>query len=175
MSKLVVAALAASVVGVGLVAISASRKPMPTDLRQKAVEVALDEYDRVNTPGNSADPSEYWRVASGLDLSDSQVSNLDWCGGFYLWALKVAGLASDDIEWKFDGTGMQSAGLRPTSDPQPADLAYFNRNQHHAMVESVDGDTVNLINGNGGGKGITRTSVDKGAVTAFFSVESLMS
>lgn len=174
MSRTGVAALLATVVGVGIISVVSSRKTEIIDQRGAVVMAALDEFERVNTPGNLADPSEYWRVAAGKELTSSQVEQLDWCGGFYVWALKMGGLASD-LFWNLNGSGFQSANLPQTNDPHPGDLAYFNKNQHHAMVESIDGDTVNLINGNGGGKGITRTSVDKSTVAGFFSIEGLLS
>lgn len=153
--------------------------PAPADrgdaLRAAAVGAARSEFDRVNAPGApNANPADYWAVASKQTLTPAEVEALDWCGGFYLWALKVAGLAPPTLYWKFDGTGIGSAKLQATRDPKPADLAYFTKNQHHALIESVDGDTIHLINGNGGGKGITRSSVHRSQVAGFFSVEPLL-
>lgn len=151
--------------------------PPPTgDRRAGAVGAALAEFERVNAPGApAANPADYWAVASAQRLTAAELKDLDWCGGFYLWALKVGGVAPPDVFWKFDGTGIGSARLRPTNAPKPADLAYFTEKQHHAMVESVSGDVVHLINGNGGGKGITRSSVARRQVAGFFSVEPLLS
>lgn len=177
MSKAGIVAALAAVISIGIVSTISSTKKFDgpaKSRRQDAVDAAIQEFERVNSPGNLADPVEYWRVAAGVELSDSQSKKLDWCGGFYVWALKMAGLATD-LFWNLNGSGFQSAHLQPTNSPLPGDLAYFNKNQHHAMVESIDGDTVNLINGNGGGKGITRTSVDKSKVDGFFSIESLLS
>lgn len=144
-------------------------------LRAAAVAAARAEFERVNAPGAPrVNPADYWDVAAEQSLSPAEVKSLDWCGGFYLWALKVAGVAPPTVFWRFDGTGIGSAKLRPTNDPKPADLAYFTRNEHHALIESVDGDTVHLINGNGGGKGITRSSVSRSQVAAFYSVEPLL-
>ncbi len=144
-------------------------------LRLMAVAAALGEFERVNKPGAAkADPAKYWALASKQTLTPAEVKALDWCGGFYLWALKVVGLAPPSLFWKFDGTGIGGAKLTPTRDPKPADLAYFTKNQHHALIEAVDGDTIHLINGNGGGKGITRSSVSRKQVAGFFSVEPLL-
>lgn len=136
---------------------------------------ALAEFARINAPGAPpVNPNDYWQLAGEKPLTADEVRKLDWCGGFYLWALKVAGIAPPSVTWRFDGSGLASAKLKPTTDPQPADLAYFTKNQHHAMVESVDGDTVHLINGNGGGKGITLTTVQRKQVAGFFSIDPLL-
>ena len=160
---------------------SSSPAPAPSSgdrestLRAAAVGAALSEFARVNAPGApAADPADYWNVAAKQRLTAAELKDLDWCGGFYLWALKVSGLAPADLFWRFDGTGIGSAKLRPTISPQPADLAYFKQNQHHALIEAVDGDTIRLINGNGGGKGITRSSVSRRQVAGFFSVDPLL-
>jgi hypothetical protein len=148
----------------------------PGDRRAAAVGAALAEFERVNAPGAPpANPADYWAVAAAQTLSAAELRALDWCGGFYLWALKVAGVAPASVFWRFDGTGIGSARLRLTKDPQPADLAYFTKNQHHAMVRAVEGDAVHLINGNGGGKGITLSTVSRGDVAGFYSVAPLLS
>jgi hypothetical protein len=156
-----------------------SPSPAPGDrdasMRAAAVGFALQAFARVNAPGAPpADPAEFWAVAAEKPLTPAEVKNLDWCGGFYLCALKVAGIAPPSVYWRFDGSGIGSAKLQPTRNPKPADLAYFTKNQHHALIESVDGDSVHLINGNGGGKGITRTTVRRSDVAGFFSVEPLI-
>lgn len=146
--------------------------------RDLVVHRALLEHGRVNAlpAGVNADPADYWSVAApSVRLSPAELKATDWCGGFYLWALKVTGLAPD-IDWRFDGTGLRAGGgnFPPTRDPKPGDLAYFHRNQHHALVESVDGDDIHIINGNGGGKGITRSTVSRSQVAGFFSIEPLL-
>jgi hypothetical protein len=191
MTKIQSAALAASAL-LGLVVLRSSSSPpgpMPPTTppppppggggnagrRAAAVAVGLAEFARVNAPGAPpANPADYWAVAADQKLTAAEVQKLDWCGGFYLWALKMGGVAPASVFWKFDGTGIGSARLKPTSSPAPADLAYFLKNQHHALIESVDGDTIHLINGNGGGKGITRSSVSRGEVAAFYSVDPLL-
>ncbi len=187
MNHLAFAGLAVALVGIVAVLGSSSScppsKPPPplppgdrnAALRAAAVAAALREFERVNAAGAPrVNPADYWAVAAKQKLSAAEVKALDWCGGFYLWALKVAGLAPPTLFWKFDGTGIGSAKLRPTLNPKPADLAYFKKNQHHALIESVDGETIHLINGNGGGKGITRSSVNRKEVAGFFSVEPLL-
>jgi hypothetical protein len=148
----------------------------PDERRAAAVSAARLELERVNAPdGPRADPADYWDVAAEHSLTAAELKTLDWCGGFYLWALKVGGVAPARVFWRFDGTGIGSARLRLTTNPKPADLAYFTKNQHHALVEAVEDDVVHLINGNGGGKGITRSSVHRSDVAGFYSVDPLLS
>ncbi len=121
-----------------------------------------------------SDPTPYWLDA--LPESFQGPFPPDWCGAFALWALHQAGLALD-IKWEI-GFGfllVPPHALRTVSVPEPGDIAYFNRNQHHAVVESVDesSGTVNLINGNGVGGQVTESvSVPFDHVTAFFSIQS---
>ncbi len=61
-----------------------------------------------------------------------------------------------------------------TSNPQPGDIAYFTNNQHEAIVEKVNGNTVKLINGNGQGGKVSLSSVDRSKVAAFYSIEALL-
>jgi hypothetical protein len=144
-------------------------------MRAAAVDAARSEFERVNASGApNANPADYWALAAKQKLSPAELKKLDWCGGFYLWALKVAFIAPPTLFWNFNGTGIADAHLKRTNDPKPADLAYFTRNQHHALIESVDGDTIHLINGNGGGKGITRSAVSRKQVAGFFSIEPLL-
>jgi len=179
---------AAGLVALGVLVVASSKKkrgcvdcPSTTPvnrgdaLRGAAVAAARAEFERVNASGApNANPADYWAVAAKQKLSPTELKKLDWCGGFYLWALKVAGVAPLTLFWNFNGTGIADAHLKPTTDPKPADLAYFTKNQHHALVESVDGDVIHLINGNGGGKGITRSAVNRKQVTGFFSIEPLL-
>jgi hypothetical protein len=146
-----------------------------TALRASAVAAALAEFQRVSATGApNATPATYWAVAAKQRLTAAEVKAKDWCGAFYLWALKVAGVAPPTLYWDLMGRGIADAHLKLTTTPAPADLAYFTHNQHHAVVESVDGDTIHLINGNGGGKGITRSAVNRKQVAAFYSIAPLL-
>lgn len=73
---------------------------------------------------------------------------LAWCGAFALNRLHAAGLGQD-VKWIF---GKGFLGRLPKTDrPQPGDIAYFDKPyQHHAIVESVDGETLHTIDGNQG-------------------------
>jgi len=106
---------------------------------------------------------------------------VDWCGIFDLWVYHQNGILTD-VNWAFaedinrDGKTdfgflmVSPKALPMTNSPEPGDIAYFNKNQHHALVESVRGDEIDLINGNGIGGKVTRGTVKRFQVTAFFSV-----
>lgn len=131
--------------------------------RMAIVETALNEV-------GESDSSKYG-AAPGVD----------WCGIFDLWVYHENGVLTD-VEWAYaedvSGDGKIDFGflmvppnaLPMTNDPEPADIAYFNTNQHHAMVREVREDEVDLINGNGKGGKVTLSTVPRSKVTAFFSV-----
>ncbi len=138
--------------------------PPSMPARQAAVMAALGEV------GNG-DPKKYWEdVAPG-----DNPAGADWCGAFALWALHRAGLALDR-RWVF-GRGFILVGPHPlpqTTNPEPGDIAYFNKNQHQAIVEFVSPTAVQLINGNGAGGKVSVSTVPRSNVTAFFSIKPLL-
>lgn len=132
--------------------------------RARVVAAALSQV------GNR-DPKPYWDDV----LPGKNVGKAEWCGAFALWALHQAGLALDR-QWVI-GRGFLLVGPRPlkaTNDPQPGDVAYFDKNQHEAIVEFVSTGAVQLINGNGAGGKVSVSTVPRSAVTAFFSIQSLL-
>ena len=136
----------------------------PNDARSAVVFAALSQV------GNT-DPKPYWDDV----LPNTDVGHADWCGAFALWALHQAGLALDR-QWVI-GRGFILVGPNPlpqTTDPQPGDIAYFNKNQHEAIIESVTPGAVQLINGNGTGGAVSVSTVPRSAVTAFYSIKSLL-
>jgi hypothetical protein len=88
----------------------------------------------------SAEVYGYWRAVLPPSWSDAQVklyaASKEWCGGFALWALKRAGLASA-LHW-LDGIGFLGPARLPRTDaPEPADVAVFPQPYwHHAIVVS---------------------------------------
>ena len=125
--------------------------------RSRIVKIAMGEVGKARTHVYSLD-------ALGYDLDK------DWCGIFILWALHQAG-AAKGIKW-IVGKGIP--GLKTTLLPKPGDIAYFNKYNHHALIKSVDGDNVHLINGNGTNGVVSESTTNKKAVTAFYSIESLL-
>ena len=131
------------------------------ELRSKLCEIAYCEL------GNTA-TAPYWLDVQGSNPGKKYA----WCGVFYLWCLRRLELC----DWKWPGLYF-SRKLHTTTDPQPGDLAYFDQPfQHHAMVQSVDGDTVNLIQGNYGTPGRVDESVCniKAKHPVFYSIQPLV-
>lgn len=94
-----------------------------------------------------------------------------WCGAFALHCLRKAGLT--DWHWKI-GLGF-CYRLPQTNKPEPGDIAYFDTYQHHAVLESVEGDTVCTIDGNSTGNVVARRTRSIHDATAYFSIAPLLS
>ena len=119
----------------------------------------------------NGDPKRYWDdVLPGVD-----VGNADWCGAGALWCLHQAGLALDR-RWKI-GSGflLTPPALPTTKRPEIGDIAYFDHKQHHAVVVGVGPKVVSLVNFNGAGGLVSESTIDPAHVTAFFSIEPLVS
>jgi len=143
-------------------------KKMFMSPRDKIIGAALRELGEQN-------PDKYWSVVQpGLVGSGAA-----WCGGFALWVLKEAGLAGD-LDWEigkgfiFKGAGGRA--LSQTKEPQPGDIAYFAEPfQHHAIVKSFDGETLETIDGNQGpGEQVKVRTRNPKEATAFYSIEPLI-
>lgn len=142
--------------------------------RRRVVQVALSQL-------GETDPTPYWDDTLGESWSGPPPHH--WCGAFALWCLHQAGLALE-LGWTVDGVNGDGHGfafhLPPlpgkrnaiTSSPQPGDVAYFDAPfQHHAIVASVDGDTVVTVDGNPIVKETTRKLR---TATAYFSIQGLL-
>jgi hypothetical protein len=121
------------------------------------------------------DPLPYWRDV----LPDMRPPYpRSWCGAGYLWCLHRAGLALD-VSWVI-GLGLAGGMSRyrksfpQTNEPEPGDLAYFLRNQHHAVVVAVGHAHVNLVNFNGRGGVVTESTSLTKDVRAFYSIANLL-
>lgn len=99
-------------------------------------------------------PGVYWRDVLPPSWSDADVADYartkDWCGGFALWALREAGLASG-VSWQ-DGIGfIAPANLPRVTEPSPGDILVVPEPfQHQAVVVSYEPTTgmVTTIDGN---------------------------
>lgn len=131
-------------------------------IRQTILSVASNEI-------GPQDPKKYW-----LDVIPEHPGfSGAWCGGFTLWVLHQAGVAKD-ISWEM-GKGY-CYRLPITNSPLPGDIAYFDQPyQHHAIVESIDGNVLNTIDGNQPGNTVARRTRPRDTVTAFYSIEPLLS
>jgi hypothetical protein len=123
---------------------------------------------------------QYWQAVLPLDWPGGRHPP-EWCAAFYTWCVQQAGLSSARARLMKPGNWLDFAGalglrqLPPGALPVPGDLAYFKRNQHHAVVVEVDEvrRTFDSIDGNQPAicmyKGRTLTSV-----AAFYSLEPLL-
>jgi hypothetical protein len=133
-------------------------------LRKKIIKAALGE------PFNAPRVDTYWNDV----LEDSSSKPANWCGAFVLWAMHQAGIARN-VKWKVGVGFLSPEGLHTTLKPQVGDVAYFNKNQHEAIVQEVHDDgTVTLINGNGTNGHITISTTKQSNVTAFYSIQPLV-
>jgi peptidoglycan hydrolase-like protein with peptidoglycan-binding domain len=131
--------------------------------RERVVEIARGYV-------GSSDRVGFWLKALGRDPGKSK----HWCGAFWLACVKEAGLT--DINWGIDGTGVQALHLQPTRRPEPGDLGYIDQpDQHHFLVEAVDGKTYSSIDGNAGTPGVQRNHrALKTTGVLFYSIAPLL-
>lgn len=135
-------------------------------LRRAVVDTALSEMKNPNPKKYCLDTIA---GAAGLDCS-----KLSWCGIFALYCLHTAGLGLD-IGWQVGKGFLYRLPILFKEQPKPGDIAYFEKNQHHAIVKTVNADgTVSLINGNGAPGRITESTVKMSAVKAFYSILPLI-
>jgi CHAP domain len=155
--------------------------------REKIVEIARLQIGLVNSgkPGELDTTGkktrqgwqnilEYFHTAAPGIWSDEVVKYQkaglpSWCGIFSLWAVKSAGL--DVGNWR-QGVGISGvSGIKQTSNPQPGDIAYIAKNQHHAIVAKVEGNTITTIDGNSGRMGgeITENKRSRSKFAGFYT------
>ena len=156
-----------ALMGISLVALLAAActalftKPTSEKIRKKVVSIAVRESGE-----NPPRVSLYWNDV--LSPTDDLTPPKDWCGAFVLWVLHQANLALD-TKW-IVGKGFLYR-LPTTDNPKPGDVAYLSHLEHHALVTSVKDNRVTLMNGNGYGGLISPSTMQKSAVTAFYSIE----
>lgn len=126
--------------------------------RNLVVSVALYELECGDPTGQ-----KYW---PGVGVERPYPKH--WCGAFALWCLRQAGLCT----WSWSiGKGF-AFRLHTTKTPEPGDIAYYSRKQHHAIVERVEGDTVHTVDGNQ--PGIKTRARPLKAAAAYYSIRSLI-
>lgn len=140
---------------------------MPPNYRDDVVGAAFRKI-------GVSDARPFWKEVLPAGTPESDYPR-DWCGAFALWALNQAGLGRE-LEWVI---GLGFLGKLPiTQNPLPGDIAYFDTNQHHAVVAEVGmpGDRVGLINGNGGGSPsrVTVSTSPRAAAKNYYSIEPLI-
>lgn len=116
--------------------------------RQKILDKAVSQI------GNP-DPDIFWRVVLATFRPGGQ-KGMAWCGGFALWVLHMCGVTTR--MWKIGfGFLLVPPGLPRTNNPEAGDIAYFDRPfQHHALVDSISGETLYTVDGNQGAPNTVR-------------------
>lgn len=144
----------------------------PNDTSQPTPDPPSGDRDRVlwfaETQLGVTDPTSFWLDAYGA-LPDKM--SRAWCGVFYLWCLRQAGL----VTWHWPVLFSQK--LHVVSEPSPGDLAYFDQPyQHHAAVMRSEGDTLWLIQGNYGSPGRVAQSMvsHRQKRPIYYSIEKLV-
>jgi hypothetical protein len=115
--------------------------------REDVVRIARSQLGKT-------DPAAYLSAAPIYTAADHK----QWCGIWALWVLRQAGLTT--WTWK-DGLGfLYRLPLLPVGAvPEPGDVAYVDEpNQHEAIVELVVGQLATVIQGNGYGGAVTRST-----------------
>ena len=126
--------------------------------RQRVINAAAGEL------GNSE-----WTRYVGVVEPRPPSQRVSWCGIFATWAMQEAGY---NTHWEL------GKGIRPpmstTQNPKPGDIAYFGGELHHyAIVESIEGNIINTIDGNSQGRKVARNSRPRSSIRAFFSLDSV--
>lgn len=135
------------------------------------VEVIPAEWVPVANP---ARVREYWAdvLPPGTPVHDYPKH---WCGALCLFAIHRAELGLD-VFWKGGFAARVLKQRAPGELPQPGDVAYFKRYQHHAVVERVDAEalTFDSIDGNQSPGIVRRAGRKLAAAAAFYSLEPLL-
>lgn len=150
---------------------------MIPEARARVVAIALGELG----PGGMAkeqDPQKYIRDAAPIYIGQPPNAKA-WCGIFWLWCLRQAGLTSK--QW-VDGRGFASGYLPTVSIPEPGDGMYFGTPLHHyAVVRRVASGRVYTVEGNvlpAPREGLMAKDHPIGAVVAggggYFSIRNLV-
>lgn len=98
-----------------------------------------------------------------------------WCGALCLFVLHRAELGLD-VFWKGGFLARRCRVLGPGEVPQPGDMAFFERYQHHAIVEAVDAErrTFDSIDGNQAPGIVRHAARPFAAVKGFYSIDPLI-
>lgn len=133
--------------------------------RSKLVKIALKE------PTTTPRVDAYWKdVLTPKEYAENSPITKDWCGVFILWALHQVGLAKK-VLWKIGEGFISTEHLPKIDNPKVGDIAFFSHNQHQALIKAINGNQIELLNGNGTNGWISSSTVDRNSVTAFYSID----
>lgn len=123
---------------------------------------------------NPARVREYWAdvLPPGTPLRDYPPN---WCGALCLFAIHRADLGPD-VFWKAGFASRVLRQLAPHELPQAGDVAYFTRNQHHAIVTDVNAlaGTFDSVDGNQSPGILRHWSRRLSSAAGFYSLEPLL-
>ncbi len=131
----------------------------------------LTEIFSVAHPSFPKQIIKYIKYGKNNGGPDSKPNGLvSWCGIFATWAVMTGG--GNCGTW--DGGSRCSAMSKVTRDPKPGDVGYFEKNAHHCIIASVNGNQIETIDGNsfdggnGGNGAITSRMRSRGEFAVFF-------
>ncbi len=122
---------------------------------------------------NAARVREYWADVMPPGTLPRDYPK-EWCGAFCLFSLHRAELGLD-VFWHGGFAARCLRQLAPSELPQPGDVAYFTKYQHHAIVEAADAGAGTFDSIDGNQPAIVRHAGRKlSAAAAFYSIEPLI-
>jgi len=123
---------------------------------------------------NPARVREYWAdvLPPGTPARDYPK---EWCGALCLFAIHRAELGLS-VFWRGGFLARYCRLLGAHEAPKPGDVAFFERYQHHAIVEEVDAErrTFSSIDGNQGPGIVRHVGRSFAAVKGFYSIDPLI-
>jgi hypothetical protein len=142
----------------------------PSDARDAVVREARAGVGK----WTEAEVDDLWREV-GAPQFVGHWHAISWCGGYALRCLRRA--LGVDWTWRHSLGFLEVQGLPKTSLPEVGDVAYYARNQHHAVVTAIPGGgMVTVVNGNGLPaplEGVTETTRPLSEATAYYSIGRL--
>jgi len=131
----------------------------------------LTEIFSVGMPSFPKQVIKYLKYGTNNGDKPNPNGLVSWCGIFATWAVKTGG--GDASAW---GGGNTIVNMKKiTRDPKPGDVGYFTAKSHMCIIASVNGDTIETIDGNsfdagaGGSGAITTTMRARGSFAGFFN------
>jgi hypothetical protein len=140
--------------------------PTKSKYRNKIISIIEDERAK-------PDVAKYWRT---ILKNPNPPYPKHWCGALALFGIKKAGLAKD-VNWEIGKGFLLPNKLKriTAAELEVGDIAYFNKNQHHAVVKSVNDDgTITTLDGNDVGGSIGEHIRNPAKVTAFYSIDKFL-
>lgn len=132
-----------------------------TDVRQRILTIAEAE-------DGCADEYRY----TVPELGYRTAAHVPWCGLFALWCYRQAEIVPVGVRWVVE-KGFASTHLRQIAPAKalPADLVYFNKFNHHALVDRVEGPDLWTWDGNSQGGRVCHTRRRVTDAAAAYSIQ----